>query len=244
MSDSANQTEQLRVGILGVGRIGSMHADLVANQVEGALVAGVFDVYTEGATAVAERHGVNRFASAEELITSDQVDVVAICTSTDTHIDLMVAAAEAGKSIFCEKPLSLDLAEVDRGLTAVDAAGVPLHVGFNRRFDAGHRSVRDAVANGTVGDLRQVSITSRDPAPPPISYINVSGGIFLDMTIHDFDMARYVTGSEVVEVYARGWVSVDQAIGDAGDYDTVTVVLTHENGVVTTIDNCRQSAYG
>ncbi len=244
MSDTASQSDRLRVGVLGVGRIGSMHVDLVANQVEGADVSGVFDVYADGAAAVADRHDVTRFDSAEQLIASDQVDAVAICTSTDTHIDLLVAAAETGKAIFCEKPLSLDLSEVDRGLAAVEAAGVPLHVGFNRRFDAGHRSVRDAVANGVLGDLRQVSITSRDPAPPPISYINVSGGIFLDMTIHDFDMARYVAGSEVVEVYARGWVSVDQAIGDAGDYDTVTVILTHENGVVTTIDNCRQSAYG
>ncbi len=244
MSSSQNSADQLRVGILGVGRIGSMHADLVANQVEGAEVAGVFDVYDEGAAAVAQRHDVAQFASAEELIASDDVDAVAICTSTDTHIDLLVAAAEAGKAIFCEKPLSLDLSEVDRGLAAATAAGVPLHVGFNRRFDAGHRSVRNAVADGVIGDLRQVAITSRDPAPPPISYINVSGGIFLDMTIHDFDMARYITGAEVVEVYAKGWVSVDPAIGEAGDYDTVTVMLTHENGVVTTIDNCRQSAYG
>lgn len=244
MSPTTNEQSTLKIGVLGVGRIGSMHVDLLANQVDGASVAGVFDVHGDGAVAVAARYGVHQFDSADELVGSDDVDAVAICTSTDTHIDLLVAAAEAGKAVFCEKPLSLNLAEVDRGLAAVQAAGVPLHVGFNRRFDAGHRSVRDAVANGVVGDLRQVAITSRDPAPPPVSYINVSGGIFLDMTIHDFDMARYVTGSEVAEVYARGWVSVDPDIGAAGDYDTVTVLLTHENGVVTVIDNCRQSAYG
>ena len=240
MSDSA----RLRVGVLGVGRIGSMHVDLLANQVEGGAVAGVFDVDDGGAQSVAERFGVRRFGSADELISSSEVDAVAICTSTDTHVDLIVAAADAGKPIFCEKPLSLDLAEVDRALAAVDAAGIPFHVGFNRRFDPGHRAVQRAVAEATVGELRQISITSRDPAPPPIAYIERSGGIFCDMTIHDFDMARYVAGSEVVEVFAKGWISVDQAIGDAGDYDTVTVVLTHENGVVTTIDNCRQCAYG
>ncbi len=235
---------QLRIGVLGVGRIGSMHVDLIANRTEGATVTGVFDVYDEGARALAARHGVTKFDSAEALISSDDIDAVAICTSTDTHVDLIVAAAEAGKAIFCEKPISLNLAEVDRGLAAVEAAGVPLHIGFNRRFDPGHRAVRSAVAGGTLGDLRQVSITSRDPAPPPIAYIERSGGIFCDMTIHDFDMARYVVGSEVTEVFAKGWISVDRSIGDAGDYDTVTVMLTHENGVVTTIDNCRQCAYG
>ncbi len=234
----------LRVGVLGVGRIGAMHVDLVANRTESGSVTGVFDVYDVGARAVAERYGVAAFDSAEALIGSDEVDAVAICTSTDTHVDLIVAAAEAGKAIFCEKPFSLDLGEVDRGIAAVEAAGVPLHIGFNRRFDPGHRSVRDSVADGTIGALRQVAITSRDPAPPPIAYIERSGGIFCDMTIHDFDMARYVVGSEVTEVFAKGWIAVDPAIGEVGDYDTVTVMLTHENGVVTTIDNCRQSAYG
>ncbi len=237
-------SDVLRIGVLGVGRIGSMHVDLIANRATGGAVAGVFDVDTEGATRVADRFGVARFDSADDLIMSDAVDAVAICTSTDTHVDLMVAAAEAGKAIFCEKPVSLDLDEVDRGLAAVEKVGVPLHIGFNRRFDPGHRAVRDAVHQGAIGDLRQVSITSRDPAPPPMAYIERSGGIFCDMTIHDFDMARYVTGSEVIEVFAKGWISVDEAIGEAGDHDTATVLLTHENGVTTTIDNCRQCSYG
>ena len=234
----------LRIGVLGTGRIGSMHADLVHNRVDGATVAAVFDVMAPSAEATAQRIGVPAVGSTTEMLARDDVDAVAICTSTDTHVDLMVAAAEAGKAIFCEKPISLDVAEVDRGLAAVAAAGVPLHIGFNRRFDAGHAAVQAAVADGTLGELRQVHITSRDPAPPPISYVKVSGGIFNDMTIHDFDMARFVTGSEVVEVYAKGAVTVDPAIGEAGDYDTVSVMLTHANGVVTTIDNCRQAAYG
>lgn len=242
--NAATHTENLRIGVLGTGRIGSMHVNLLLNRVPGATVAGVFDLYPEGAAAVASKHGVRQFNSAEELIGSDDVDAIAICTSTDTHVDLIVAGAEAGKAMFCEKPVSLSLAELDRGLAAVDAAGVPFHVGFNRRFDPGHRAVHSAVLDGTVGELRQVSITSRDPAPPPIDYVKVSGGIFLDMTIHDFDMARYLAGSDAAEVYARGWSTVDETIADAGDHDTVVVVITHNNGVVTTINNCRQSAYG
>jgi myo-inositol 2-dehydrogenase / D-chiro-inositol 1-dehydrogenase len=169
---------------------------------------------------------------------------VAICTSTDTHADLLVAAAAAGKAIFCEKPVSLDLKEMDRALAAVEAAGVPFQIGFNRRFDAAHAAVAAAVADGAVGEPQLARVTSRDPAPPPVSYIRVSGGLFLDMTIHDFDMARFVTGSEVVEVYARGGVRVDPEIGEAGDVDTAVIVLEHENGCLTTIDNSRRAVYG
>ena len=158
-----------------------------------------------------------RGAEVGELLASPDVDAVAICTSTDTHAELIDAAARAGKAIFCEKPVSLDLAQVDRALAAVDEAGVAFQIGFNRRFDPAHASVRAAVAAGEVGDPHLVRISSRDPAPPPIGYIRESGGIFLDMTIHDFDMARFVTGSEVVEVFARGVVRVDPAIGEAGD---------------------------
>ncbi len=233
----------MKIAVLGTGRIGAMHAELIANRVVGATVAGVFDVVPEAATATAQRFKVSAFGSVAEAMDSD-ADAVAICTSTPTHVDLMIAAAEAGKAIFCEKPVSLDLAEVDRGLAAVAAAGVPLHIGFNRRFDPSHAAVRTAVAAGEVGELRQLRISSRDPEPPPIDYVKVSGGIFLDMTIHDFDMARFITGSEVVEVYATGSVMVDPAIGLEGDLDTVTVMLTHQNGVITTIDNCRQSAFG
>lgn len=233
----------MKIAVLGAGRIGAMHADLIANQLPEADLAGVFDVVEAAAASAAGRLGVDQYNSVDEALASD-AEAVAICTSTPTHVDLIVAAAEAGKAIFCEKPVSLDLAEVDRGLAAVAAAGVPLHIGFNRRFDPSHAAVQRAVSSGEVGELRQLRIASRDPEPPPIEYVHVSGGIFLDMSIHDFDMARFVTGSEVVEVYATGSVSVDPAIGEAGDLDTVTVLLTHENGVVTTIDNCRQSAFG
>jgi len=234
----------LRMGVLGVGRIGQMHAELLAHRVAGVEVRAVFDVATEAAGRVASDVGADVSPSLAALVERDDIDAVCIATSTDTHVDAIVAAAGAGKAIFCEKPVSLDLAEVDRALDAVSAADVALQVGFNRRFDAGHASVRAAVAAGTIGDLHLLRITSRDPAPPPISYIEVSGGIFRDMMIHDFDMARFITGSEVVEVFARGAVRVDPAIGDAGDIDTAVVVMTHADDTITTIDNSRQAVYG
>jgi myo-inositol 2-dehydrogenase/D-chiro-inositol 1-dehydrogenase len=241
---SSVEGDAVRIGVLGAGRIGRMHARLLAHDVPGAALAMVYDPVSAASESVGDELGARVARSSEELLAASDVDAVAICTSTDTHVDLMVAAADAGKAIFCEKPVSLDLESVDRGLAAVDAAGVPLQIGFNRRFDAAHRSVREAVASGSLGDLHVVRITSRDPSPPPISYIEVSGGIFLDMTIHDFDMARYITGSEVVEVYAQGAVRVDPAIGAAGDVDTAVVLLRHADGCLTVIDNSRQAVYG
>jgi myo-inositol 2-dehydrogenase/D-chiro-inositol 1-dehydrogenase len=226
--------------VLGTGRIGAMHADLLAREVPGAELALVYDPLPEAATGV----GAPVARTAEELVTSSGVDAVAICSSTDTHVDLVVLAAEAGKPIFCEKPISLDLAEVDRVLSAVERTGVLFMVGFNRRFDPGHRSVRDAVADGELGDVHVVRITSRDPEPPPLEYVRRSGGLFLDMTIHDFDMARFVTGSDIVSVFARGAVRVDPGIGSAGDIDTAALVLTHADGTLTLIDNSRRAVYG
>ncbi len=234
----------LRIAVLGVGRIGRMHAELIARQVPGAALAMVQDVYAPAAVAVGDALGVPFTTDVDEVLASTAVDAVAICSSTDTHVPLLIASAKAGKAIFCEKPVSLDLAEVDEALTTIADLGAPLQIGFNRRFDPAHASVRDAVANGDVGDVHLVRITSRDPAPPPIEYVRVSGGLFLDMMIHDFDMARFITASEVTEVYARAAVRVDPAIGEAGDVDTAVVVLTHENGAITTIDNSRQAVYG
>ena len=234
----------VRIAVLGVGRIGKMHAELVARQVPGAELAIVQDINADAAAATGEWLGVPHTTDVAAVFSSPDVDAVAICSSTDTHVPLLIAAAQAGKAIFCEKPVALDLGRVDEAMAIVTASGVPLQIGFNRRFDAAHRSVRDAVTSGEIGDVHLVRITSRDPAPPPIAYIEVSGGIFLDMTIHDFDMARFVTGSEVVEVYAQAAVRVDPAIGAAGDVDTAVVVLRHESGAITTIDNSRQAVYG
>jgi myo-inositol 2-dehydrogenase / D-chiro-inositol 1-dehydrogenase len=234
----------IRMGVLGVGRIGRMHARLLAHDVPGATLGMVYDPVVEASTAVAAELDVRVAGSAEELLAAPDLDAVAICTSTDTHVELLAAAARAGKAIFCEKPISLDLEQVDHALAVVEEEEVQLQIGFNRRFDPAHRSVRTAVENGSLGPLHLVKITSRDPAPPPIAYIEVSGGIFLDMTIHDFDMARFVSGSEVVEVFAQGAVRVDPAIGEAGDLDTAVVMLRHADGCLTIIDNSRQAAYG
>ena len=233
----------VRIGAAGVGRIGRMHASILERQIPDADLVAVADAFPATASAVAAELGADA-RTVDELVAADDIDAIAICTPSDTHVDLIVAAAQAGKAIFCEKPVSLDLAEVDRALAAVDAAGVPFMVGFNRRFDPSHRAVRDAVVSGRVGAVHIARITSRDPAPPSIDYIASSGGIFVDMTIHDFDMARFVVGSPVVEVFARGAVLVDPAIGEAGDVDTAVVVLTHANGAITTIDNSRQAVYG
>ncbi len=241
---ATDSTAPLRIAVLGVGRIGKMHAEIIARQTPGAALAMVQDVYADGAAAVGTQLGVPFTTSLDDVWNNPDVDAVAICSSTDTHVDLLIGAARAGKAIFCEKPVSLDLAKVDAALAVVADSGVPLQIGFNRRFDPAHASVREAVLTGAVGEVHMVRITSRDPAPPPISYVKVSGGLFLDMMIHDFDMARFVTGSEVVEVFAKAAVRVDPAIGEAGDVDTAVVVLTHENGCITTIDNSRQAVYG
>ena len=178
------------------------------------------------------------------LLRDPGIDAVAICSSTDTHARIIEDAAAAGKHVFCEKPIDFDLARIDRALGAVARNGVKLQVGFNRRFDPSFRRVREVVASGSVGEPHIVRITSRDPAPPPIEYVRVSGGIFLDMTIHDFDMARFLVGREVEEVYASGGVMVDPAIGEAGDVDTAVVTLRFEGGAIGVIDNSRRAVYG
>ena len=233
----------LRIGVIGVGRIGRMHAELIAHQVPGATLAAVYDAHEPSSRGVAADLRVPAAASLEELFGSD-LDAVAICSSSDTHVELVIAAAEAGKAVFCEKPVSLDLAELDRALDAVQEAGVPFQIGFNRRFDPGHASVHEAVRSGEIGEPHLVRIPSRDPAPPTLEYVKTSGGLFLDMMIHDFDMARYVTGREVVEVFARGTVRIEPSFAGVGDIDTALVTLVHDDGCLTAIDNSRRAAYG
>jgi myo-inositol 2-dehydrogenase/D-chiro-inositol 1-dehydrogenase len=179
-----------------------------------------------------------------DILSSPEIDAVVICSATDTHAQIIQEAAAAGKHIFCEKPIDHDLRKIDLALAAVERSGVKLQVGFNRRFDANYRRVRQAVESGEIGQPHLLHIISRDPAPPPIDYIKVSGGIFLDMTIHDFDMARYLIGGEVSEVYVAGGVMVDPAIGEAGDLETALITLKFENGVIGAIDNSRQAVYG
>jgi myo-inositol 2-dehydrogenase / D-chiro-inositol 1-dehydrogenase len=243
VKSTATAVAPLRIGVIGVGRIGRMHAHVLAHEIDGAAVDTVYDARPVTARDVAAELGVPAAASVEEILDGD-VDAVAICSTADTHVELMIAAAAAGKAVFCEKPVSLELPELDRALAAIETAGVPFQVGFNRRFDPAHAAVREAVASGAVGDPHLVRISSRDPEPPPPEYIRTSGGLFLDMMIHDFDMARYVTASEVVEVFARGAVRIDPAFEEAGDIDTALVTLVHEDGCLTAIDNSRRAAYG
>ena len=233
----------LKVGLIGTGKIGRMHAGLLASQVRGAELACVADADPAAAAAVAADMAVPA-VSPDRLLADPSVRAVAICAATPAHVPLILAAADAGKAIFCEKPVSLDLAEVDRALAAVQSAGVALMVGFNRRFDPSHAAVRETVATGRAGATDLVRITSRDPAPPSLSYAATSGGLFLDMTIHDFDMARFVVGSEVAEVFAWGAVRVEPGLGALGDIDTAVISLKHVNGCLTVIDNCRRAIYG
>lgn len=237
-------TEPVRFGVVGLGRIGSMHAGLLAHDVPGATVTAVADTDPASLAAMTQRLHVRGYADPVEVINDPDVDAVAICSPTPTHVDLVIAAAAAGKPILCEKPISLDLERTDRALAAAERAGVMLQIGFNRRFDPGHAAVAAAVASGEIGSPELVRISSRDPAPPSIDYLAVSGGIFVDQTIHDFDMARYVAGSEVVAVTALGAVRVDPKIGELGDVDTVAITLRHADGCLTLIDNSRRAVYG
>jgi myo-inositol 2-dehydrogenase/D-chiro-inositol 1-dehydrogenase len=236
-------TGPLRVGLIGTGRIGRMHAELLATAVPGAVLAAVSDVDAGPADELGHAYNVPA-VQPDRLIGDPAIDAVAICSPTSTHVHYIIRAAEAGKSIFCEKPVSLDLAEVDLALAAVSRVGARLMVGFNRRFDRSHAAVRAAVVNGSVGAPHLVRITSRDPEPPPMSYARVSGGIFLDMTVHDFDMARFVVGSEVVEVTAAGAVRIEPELEEIGDVDTAVAMLRHENECLTVIDNSRKATYG
>ncbi|HCM25673.1 MAG: inositol 2-dehydrogenase [Treponema sp. GWB1_62_6] len=237
---------KLRIGVIGAGRIGKLHAENIAYFIPQAKLEGIADVMmTPDMESWAKGLGariVTKDVSA--LLADKDIDAVIICSSTDTHADMVVLAAKAGKHIFCEKPVDLTVAKVNAALAAVKAAKVKMQVGFNRRFDHNFRTVREMTLAGKVGDVQMVKITSRDPAPPPATYVAVSGGIFLDMMIHDFDMARFQAGSEVVEVHATGAVLIDPAIGKAGDVDTAIVTLKFANGALGVIDNSRKAAYG
>ncbi len=235
----------INLGLIGAGRIGRLHAENLAYRIPEASLVAVSDIFLEAAQSVAADMQIPvAYDHHRPILEDETVDAVLICSSTDTHAKLIEEAAEAGKQIFCEKPIALDLRSIDRALEAVDRAGVKLQIGFNRRFDPHFRRMRELVAAGEIGQPHLLRITSRDPQPPPIEYVEVSGGIFLDMTIHDFDMARYMIGSEVEEVYAAGGVMVDPAIGDAGDIDTAIITLRFKNGVLGAIDNSRQAIYG
>ncbi|MCZ8336032.1 MAG: inositol 2-dehydrogenase [Rhodobacteraceae bacterium] len=232
----------IRFGLLGAGRIGKVHAKAVTGDAQAKLVA-VADAMPAAAQAIADQYGCD-VRTIEAIEAAKDIDAVVICTPTDTHADLIERFVKAGKAVFCEKPIDLSLARVKACLEVVRAHKGTLMVGFNRRFDPHFRAVRAEIDKGTIGDVEMVVITSRDPGAPPVDYIKRSGGIFRDMTIHDFDMARFLLGEEITEVVATAAVLVDPAIGVAGDFDSVQVLLKTASGRQAMISNSRRATYG
>ena len=232
----------LTIGLLGAGRIGKVHAAAIA-ATPGARLVGVADAFVEPATEIAESYGAE-VSAIDEIMADDGVDAIFITTPTDMHADLIEQGARAGKRIFCEKPIDLSVDRVRECLAVVHETGAMLMVGFNRRFDPSFRAVRERIEAGEVGDVEMVNIVSRDPGPPPLSYMERSGGLFRDMTIHDFDMARWLLGEEPVSVSAVGSVLVDPAIADVPDIDSAAVTLVTASGRIAQISNSRRATYG
>jgi myo-inositol 2-dehydrogenase / D-chiro-inositol 1-dehydrogenase len=235
----------LNVGVIGAGRIGKLHAENLAYRIPETHVLAIADVNVAAAQETAQRLNIPSFsADYREMLSRSDIDAVIVCSATDTHTPIIIDAAAAGKHIFCEKPVDLNLEKIHQAIDAVDRAGVKIQIGFNRRFDPNFRRVYDAVLRGEIGTPHRLHIISRDPAPPPLAYIKVSGGMFLDMTIHDFDMARFLIGVEVDEIYTVAGVMVDPAIGEQGDVDSALIVMKFANGVIGSIENSRQAVYG
>ena len=236
----------LKLGIIGAGRIGKVHGESVMRFVKGATVKAIADPFMNDATrAWAKELGIAEcYEDYKKILSDPEIGAVLICSSTDTHSPISLEAIAAGKHVFCEKPIDHDVEKIKAVVEALKGSKLKYQVGFNRRFDHNFRAAREAVKARKIGELNTLSITSRDPAAPPVDYIKVSGGIFLDMTIHDFDMVRFISGDEVEEVYASGAVLVDPAIAKAGDIDTAIVNLKLSGGAIAVINNCRRAAYG
>lgn len=241
-----NVDRKLCIGLIGMGRIGKLHGTNLQTLVKDAEVVCAADPFANEKTMEwAKSIGIPKVTKDPDQIFNDpDIDAVFICSSTSTHADFIIQAAEAGKDVFCEKPIAEEVFEITDALKAVKKAGVKLQVGFVRRFDRSHKAVHDAAASGKLGRIFEVKVCSRDPEAPPMSYVSRSGGIFLDMMIHDFDMVRYLSGSEVTEVYATGAVLVDPKFAIYNDVDTAVVTLKFANGALGVIDNCRQAPYG
>ena len=236
----------VNIGLIGAGRIGKLHGNNLAHSVPGAKIISMADVFlNEEMKAWAAAIGIKEVSDDPmKVINNEEVEAVFICSSTDSHAELMIAAAKAGKHIFCEKPIHTDVAIIKNALEEVKKTNVKMQIGFVRRFDHNHKKVRDVVASGRLGRPHIVKVTSRDPEPQSIEYVSTSGGIFLDMTIHDFDMVRYLSGSEVTEVCAYGSIMIDTRIAEFGDIDTAIVMLKFENGAIGVIENSRAAHYG
>lgn len=236
---------RLNIGLIGAGMIGKLHAQNLAFRIPEASLLAIADINETAAREVAERCRVPKVVNDyHELLADPSVDAVVICSSTHTHARIIIEAAQAGKHIFCEKPIDFSLERIDQALAQVSQSGVKLQIGFNRRFDANFARVRQAVASGEIGEPHLLHIVSRDPEPPTPEYVKTSGGIFMDMTIHDFDMARFLVGCEVEEIFTYGGVRIDPEIGKAGDLDTALLMFKFEDGTLGTIDNSEKALYG
>jgi myo-inositol 2-dehydrogenase / D-chiro-inositol 1-dehydrogenase len=234
----------INFALFGSGRIGVLHAANIAAH-HSAHLSYVYDTNAAAAAATAAKHGARAAPSIEAALGDLAVDAVLIASSTNTHVDLITACARAGKAILCEKPIDLDIVRVERCKRDIAGTGVPIQLGFNRRYDHSHRAVREAVRRGDIGALELLVITSRDPGLPPVSYLKGSGGIFRDMTIHDFDLARFILGNDPVEeVFASGSIMVDPALREFGDVDTAMVVMKAASGALVHINNSRRAVYG
>jgi myo-inositol 2-dehydrogenase/D-chiro-inositol 1-dehydrogenase len=233
-----------KVGIIGFGRIGRVHFNVV-KKLKDVEITAVADNLAEQMTEVFEEYGVKNYSNDfNTIINNEDIDTVFICSPTDSHAEVAIAAAKAGKNIFCEKPIDFDIKRVEEVLAEVKKAGVSFQVGFNRRFDPNFVKAKKTILDGDVGQVYVIKITSRDPEAPPLSYVKSSGGIFADMTIHDFDMARFLAGSEPVQIYAIGDALINKEILQYDDIDTAIITIKFENGAMAVIDNSRQAAYG
>ncbi len=236
----------IKVGIIGAGRIGKVHITSISTRVKDAVIKTVADPFLNEETAAwAKSMGVQHTTKDyHEIINDPEIDAVLICSSTDTHSPISLEAIKAGKHIFCEKPIDHDVNRIKEVIEALKGTGLKYQVGFNRRFDHNFQAVQAAVAAGRIGKTELIKITSRDPEPPSAEYAAVSGGMFLDMTIHDFDMVRFLAGCDAEEVYVQADSLVDPAIGKAGDVDTAVITLKMKNGAIAVIDNSRRAVYG
>lgn len=236
----------IKTGIIGAGRIGKVHATSICNQVKDAQVKTIADPFmTEETAAWAKSMGIeNAVKDYHDILDDPEIDAVLICSSTDTHSPISLEAVKAGKHIFCEKPIDHDIDKIQEVVDALEGTELVYQVGFNRRFDHNFAALQKTVADGKIGTPEIIKITSRDPEPPSLDYVKVSGGMFMDMTIHDFDMARFLSGSDAEEVYVQSAVNVDPAIGEAGDVDTAIITIKMKNGALVVIDNCRRASYG
>lgn len=235
----------VKLGMLGAGRIAQTHLKTLATRIPDANVEIIADPFGDVAAEAAAEFAIPRHSrDHREVLEDETIDAVVICTTTNTHAPLMEEAARAGKHVFCEKPIDLDVARIDQALAAVKDAGVKLQVGFNRRFDPNHRRVRQAIERGEIGEPHILHVISRDPYPAPMSYTRNSGGIFVDMTVHDFDLARYLIGCEIEEIYATGTINIVPELADLGDLDTTLLIMRFQNGVLGMIDNSRKAVFG